>query len=110
MGQNQGEKPFGVHHARTVRASTGTIQSWSNTSANFTMPLCGRRPDGRQASDLRQAKAAMNPYRQIIEGERYAMYALRMQGFTAAAIGRAQGRHRCTITREFARNSNRASR
>ncbi|MEP6780109.1 MAG: IS30 family transposase [Gemmatimonadaceae bacterium] len=47
------------------------------------------------------------PYRQITEGERYAMHALRMQGLCAAAIGRAMGRHRSTIAREFARNSKR---
>ena len=45
------------------------------------------------------------PYRQITEGERYAMHALRMQGFSAAAIARSVGRHRSTITREFQRNS-----
>ena len=47
----------------------------------------------------------MNPYRQITEGERYAMHALRMQGLCAAAIARALDRHRSTITREFQRNS-----
>lgn len=47
----------------------------------------------------------MIPYRQITEGERYAMHALRMQGLTHAAIARVVGRHRSTIAREFQRNS-----
>ncbi len=33
------------------------------------------------------------------------MHALRMQGLSAAAIGRQRKRHRSTITREFERNS-----
>ena len=47
----------------------------------------------------------MMPYRQITEGERYAMHPLRMQGLCPAEIARVLGRHRRTITREFERNS-----
>lgn len=43
-------------------------------------------------------------YHQITREERYALGALRRQGLTAAAIARALGRHRSTITREVARN------
>ena len=45
------------------------------------------------------------PCRQITEGERYAMHALRLQGLCPAEIARVVGRHRRTITREFQRNS-----
>ena len=43
-------------------------------------------------------------YHQITREERYTLGALRRQGLTAAAIARALGRHRSTITREVARN------
>jgi IS30 family transposase len=44
-------------------------------------------------------------YAQITVTERYALAALHGQGVSAAAIGRALGRHRSTITRELARNA-----
>jgi IS30 family transposase len=44
----------------------------------------------------------MNRYRQLTSGERYA---LRKQGYHQAAIARALGRHRSTISREVRRNS-----
>ena len=47
----------------------------------------------------------MNRYRQLTSGERYALSALRKQGCNQAAIGRALGRHRSTISREVRRNS-----
>lgn len=43
-------------------------------------------------------------YTQITQHERYAIWALRKQGLTPAAIARELGRHRSTITREIARN------
>ena len=43
-------------------------------------------------------------YHQIAVAERYALMALQVQGLSAAAIARALGRHRSTITRELARN------
>lgn len=43
-------------------------------------------------------------YHQITALERYALMALRVQGLTPAAIARALGRHRSTITRELRRN------
>lgn len=46
-------------------------------------------------------------YRQITRGERYALAALRGQHLTAAAIARATGRHRSTISRELRRNATR---
>ena len=44
-------------------------------------------------------------YRQITAPERYVLMTLRVQGHTPAAIARALGRHRSSITREIARNS-----
>jgi len=43
-------------------------------------------------------------YHQITFAERYTLGALRRQGWTAAAIARALGRHRSTIGREVRRN------
>ena len=43
-------------------------------------------------------------YRQLTSGERYALSALRKQGFSQAAIARALGRHPSTISREVRRN------
>jgi IS30 family transposase len=47
----------------------------------------------------------MKNYHQLTSEERYALSALRRQGLTNAEIGRALGRHRSTIGREFARNT-----
>ena len=47
------------------------------------------------------------PYRQITAAERYALMVLQVQGFCPAAIARALGRHRSTITRELARKRTR---
>lgn len=47
----------------------------------------------------------MRTYRQLTSGERYELSALRRQGFSAAAIARALGRHRSTVIREIRRNS-----
>lgn len=44
-------------------------------------------------------------YRQLTSEERYALSTLRKQGFSAASIGKALGRHRSTIVREVARNA-----
>ncbi len=43
-------------------------------------------------------------YHQLTSEERYALSALRKQGFSQAAIARALGRHRSTISREIRRN------
>ena len=47
----------------------------------------------------------MHRYRQLTSGERYALSALRKQGCNQAAIARALGGHRSTISREVRRNS-----
>ena len=47
------------------------------------------------------------PYRQITAPERYALMVLQVQGLCPAAIARALGRHRRTITRELGRNATR---
>jgi transposase, IS30 family len=47
----------------------------------------------------------MRTYRQLTPGERYALSALRKQGFSQAEIARSLGRHRSTISREVRRNS-----
>ena len=44
-------------------------------------------------------------YHQITPEERYTLGLLRRQGFSNAEIARLTGRHRCTIGREFRRNS-----
>jgi transposase, IS30 family len=44
-------------------------------------------------------------YHQLTSEERYALSALRKQGLSQAAIGRALGRHPSTISRELQRNS-----
>jgi transposase, IS30 family len=44
-------------------------------------------------------------YHQLTSEERYALSALRRQGLSQAAIGRALGRHPSTISRELHRNS-----
>ena len=46
----------------------------------------------------------MTAYRQITQGERYELGALRRQGLRPAAIARALGRDRSTISRELRRN------
>lgn len=46
-------------------------------------------------------------YHQITEPERYTIAALRQEGLCAAAIARRLGRHRSTISREYARNGSR---
>ncbi|MBW2494522.1 MAG: IS30 family transposase [Deltaproteobacteria bacterium] len=46
-------------------------------------------------------------YHQITEQERYTIAALRQEGLCAAAIARRLGRHRSTISREYARNGSR---
>ena len=46
----------------------------------------------------------MRRYRQLTSGERYALSALRKQGYSQAEIARALGRHRSTISREVRRN------
>src|SRR5512142_576330 len=43
-------------------------------------------------------------YRQLTSEERYTISLLRKEGHCAASIARTLGRHRSTITREFARN------
>ena len=47
----------------------------------------------------------MRKYHQLTSGERYALSALRKQGYRNAAIARALGRHRSTIGRELKRNT-----
>lgn len=47
----------------------------------------------------------MRNYRQLTSGERYALSALRKQGYTQAEIARALGRDRSTVSREVRRNS-----
>lgn len=47
----------------------------------------------------------MRTYHQLTPGERYALSALRRQGFSQAHIARSLGRHRSTISREVRRNS-----
>jgi IS30 family transposase len=47
----------------------------------------------------------MKPYHQITALERYALMLLQKQGLRPAAIARALGRHRSSITRELHRNS-----
>ena len=49
----------------------------------------------------------MMPYHQITAEERYALMVLQGQGLCPAAIARALGRHRSTVTRELARNATR---
>jgi IS30 family transposase len=49
----------------------------------------------------------MMPYRQITAPERYALMVLQVQGLCPAAIARALGRHRSSITRELQRNATR---
>ena len=44
-------------------------------------------------------------YRQVTEGERYQIAALKQAGFWPAAIARRIGRHRSTISRELTRNA-----
>jgi IS30 family transposase len=46
-------------------------------------------------------------YHQITHGERYRISALRQEGLCPAAIARRLGRHRSTISREYARNGSR---
>lgn len=46
-------------------------------------------------------------YHQITQGERYRISALRQEGLCPAAIARRLGRHRSTISREYARNGSR---
>ena len=45
------------------------------------------------------------PYHQITPDERYTLGVLRRQGFSNAAMARALGRHRSTVTRELCRNA-----
>ena len=47
----------------------------------------------------------MNRYRQLTSEERHTLSTLRKQGYQQAAIARALGRHRSTISREVRRNS-----
>ena len=47
----------------------------------------------------------MNRYRQLTSEERHTLSTLRKQGYEQAAIARALGRHRSTISREVRRNS-----
>ena len=47
----------------------------------------------------------MNRYRQLTSEERHTLSTLRKQGYRQAAIARALGRHRSTISREVRRNS-----
>lgn len=47
----------------------------------------------------------MTRYRQLTSEDRYALSTLRKQGFSQAAIARALGRHRSTVSREVRRNS-----
>ena len=47
----------------------------------------------------------MRTYRQLTPGERYALSALRKQGFSQAQIARSLRRHPSTISREVRRNS-----
>lgn len=47
----------------------------------------------------------MSTYCQLTSGERHDLSALRKQGLRPAAIARALGRHRSTISREIRRNS-----
>ena len=47
----------------------------------------------------------MKPYHQITAGERYALMVLQKQGLCPAAMARALGRHRSSITRELVRNA-----
>ena len=42
----------------------------------------------------------MNRYRQLTSEERHTLSTLRKQGYQQAAIARALGRHRSTISRE----------
>ncbi len=44
-------------------------------------------------------------YHQLTSEERHTLSALRKQGYRQAAIARALGRHRSTISRELRRNS-----
>jgi len=46
----------------------------------------------------------MRKYRQLTSGERYAIAALKRQGYTKAEMARALGRHPSTIGRELRRN------
>ncbi|MCK5650034.1 MAG: IS30 family transposase, partial [Gemmatimonadetes bacterium] len=46
----------------------------------------------------------MRRYHQLTSGERYALSALRRQGFSQANIARSLGRHRSTVSRELRRN------
>ena len=46
-------------------------------------------------------------YHQITHGERYRISALRQEGLCPAAIARRLGRHRSTISREYARHGSR---
>ena len=48
-------------------------------------------------------------YHQLTATDRYTLRALQVQGYCPAAIARALGRHRSTITRELARNHARSS-
>ena len=48
-------------------------------------------------------------YHQLTAIDRYTLRALQVQGLCPAAIARALGRHRSTITREIARNHARSS-
>ena len=47
----------------------------------------------------------MNRYRQLTSEERHTLSTLQKQGYRQAAIARALGRHRSTISREVRRNS-----
>jgi IS30 family transposase len=49
----------------------------------------------------------MKPYHQITAAERYTLMVLQGQGLCPAAMARALGRHRSSVTRELARNATR---
>ncbi len=61
--------------------------------------------DSRVYGFSSKRKSRLMKYHQLTSEERYALSALRKQGFNQSQIARALGRHRSTISREIQCNS-----